>query len=591
MPGRSRPKQRSVRRRKRLPPVIAALKRSASAKSSTLSASKKQMLVKRRSPPQRLRVTDGAELRGNRLLDISTLSEVIANQTTCANCGTRSLRVTENFVTRRGLVTDLSVVCHGCHNSTKLSDPYSAEATKLNRSSVFAMRFAGGGLHSLERFCGLMSLPPPVTDNSYREHQAAITAAAMKEAMDTCKQAANDLHQLAGKPCDENVDITVTCDGTWSTRGFTSQFGVVIVMSFETGRVLDFEVLSKYCHQCKLHSNDDKSSAAYIKWLKDHESHCSRNFQGSSPSMESEGALVLWRRSENLKLRYTTLISDGDAKTHAHLNEEDPYNGVPIEKQDCVGHVQKRMGSRLRKKKKEGYYSKEKKKVIGLGGKGRLTEAVMDSLQNYYGNAIRKNVGDIGKMKDAVWAIYYHSISTDQEPKHQHCPIGKDSWCKYNRAVAEGKEREFSHKRPLPEDVAQAIFPVFVDLADPKLLERCQLGATQNQNEALHHLIWGFCSKAIFQSLETVQLCVAIAVSLWNRGADSITQTIKNMGVEPGAFTMTYLNRLDVDHGTKAAWHEKEKTKIARKERRQRKKRKIDKNMQTEGITYEAGAF
>ena len=130
MPGRSRPKQRSVRRRKRLPTVIAALKR------STLSASKKQMLVKRRSPPQRLRVTDGAELRDNRLLDI-TFSEVIANQTSCANCGTRSLRVRENFVTRRGLVTDLSVVCHGCHNSTKLSDPYSAEATKLNRSSVF----------------------------------------------------------------------------------------------------------------------------------------------------------------------------------------------------------------------------------------------------------------------------------------------------------------------------------------------------------------------------------------------------------------------------------------------------------------------
>ena len=115
---------------------------------------------------------------------------------------------------------------------------------------------------------------------------------------------------------------------------------------------------------------------------------------------------------------------------------------------------------------------------------------------------------------------------------------------------------------------------------------------------------------------------------------------MKNMGVEPGAFIMTYLNCLDVDHGTKVAWHEKDKTKIARKETRQkhlasfvrssftlmktqdwvktsvlffdndicltisasgvslsviisvirqRKKKKIDKNMQT--ITYEAGAF
>ena len=74
-----------------------------------------------------------------------------------------------------------------------------------------------------------MSLPPSLTDNSYREHQAAITAATMKETMETKqgiykqdKQAANDLHQLADKPCDENVDITVTCNGTWNTRGFTS---------------------------------------------------------------------------------------------------------------------------------------------------------------------------------------------------------------------------------------------------------------------------------------------------------------------------------------------------------------------------------
>ena len=229
------------------------------------------------------------------------------------------------------------------------------------------MRFAGGGLHSLERFCGLMSLPPSVTDNLYREHQAAITAATMKETMETCKQAANDLHQLAGKPCDEIVDITVTCNGTWNTCGFTSQFGVVIVMSFETGRVLDVEVLSKYYHQCKLHSNDDKSSTAYIEWLKGHKIHCSRNFQGSCPSMESEGELVLWKRpEENLKFRYTTLISDGDAKTHGHLSEEDPYNGVPIESKT----VSKNGWGLACGRRKEGYYSKEKKKIIGLGGKG-----------------------------------------------------------------------------------------------------------------------------------------------------------------------------------------------------------------------------
>lgn len=40
-------------------------------------------------------------------------------------------------------------------------------------------------------------------------------------------------------------DITVTCDGTWSHRGFVSKYGVVLVIHYETGLVVDYELLSK----------------------------------------------------------------------------------------------------------------------------------------------------------------------------------------------------------------------------------------------------------------------------------------------------------------------------------------------------------
>lgn len=105
----------------------------------------------------------------------------------------------------------------------------------------------------------------------------------------------------------------------------------------------------------------------------------------------------------------------------------------------------------------------------------------MDSLQNYYGKAIGENVRDVEKMSEAVWAIYYHTISTDEKPQHSYCPKGKESWCNYNQEVAKAKELEFRHKRPLPMDVTEAIYPVFKDLADPKLLERCLLGATKSK--------------------------------------------------------------------------------------------------------------
>ena len=55
----------------------------------------------------------------------------------------------------------------------------------------------------------------------------------------------------------------------------------------------------------------------------------------------------------------------------------------------------KRVGDRLHKLKK---------RVHGLGGKGKLTEAIIDHLQNYYGIAIRSNNSNISGMKTAIYA-------------------------------------------------------------------------------------------------------------------------------------------------------------------------------------------
>ena len=58
---------------------------------------------------------------------------------------------------------------------------------------------------------------------------------------------------------------------------------------------------------------------------------------------------------------------------------------------DCIGHVQKRVGSRLRKlnNKSKGVKLADGK---GLAGKGKLTDGKIDVLQNYYGLAIRENL-------------------------------------------------------------------------------------------------------------------------------------------------------------------------------------------------------
>lgn len=47
-------------------------------------------------------------------------------------------------------------------------------------------------------------------------------------------------------------NITVIFYGTWMTRGHSSHIGVGAVTEFYSGLVLDFVVLSNYCHRCTL---------------------------------------------------------------------------------------------------------------------------------------------------------------------------------------------------------------------------------------------------------------------------------------------------------------------------------------------------
>ncbi|GFU63710.1 uncharacterized protein TNCV_1181751 [Trichonephila clavipes] len=47
-----------------------------------------------------------------------------------------------------------------------------------------------------------------------------------------------------------NKNIAVAVDGTWQKRGYTSLNGVVTVTSIDTGKVIDVDILSKYC-ACK----------------------------------------------------------------------------------------------------------------------------------------------------------------------------------------------------------------------------------------------------------------------------------------------------------------------------------------------------
>ena len=140
------------------------------------------------------------------------------------------------------------------------------------------------------------------------------------------------MRQLQGAGPDDVVDVTIRFDGPWSRHGFVANCGVIAVLSWETGQVLDVEVLSKSCKVCKeAEISMGSESEEFLEWMAKHQDSCNSNYTGSFPAMEAEGASILWARSvEKHKLRYTVVISDGDAKTISRLNSEHPY-GTDIE--------------------------------------------------------------------------------------------------------------------------------------------------------------------------------------------------------------------------------------------------------------------
>lgn len=114
---------------------------------------------------------------------------------------------------------------------------------------------------------------------------------------------------------DPKTDITISGDGTWIRRGYSSLHGVCTVIGAQTQNILDIEVLSSFCHGCSS-KKGPKSGIEYQAWLQEHKQNCKRNHFGSAGSMEVEGMKSIFSRSEALRgVRYTRYIGDGDTST------------------------------------------------------------------------------------------------------------------------------------------------------------------------------------------------------------------------------------------------------------------------------------
>ncbi|GFU98306.1 uncharacterized protein TNCV_3005901 [Trichonephila clavipes] len=246
--------------------------------------------------------------------------------------------------------------------------------------------------------------------------------------------------------------------------------------------------------------------------------------------MECRGILSIYQRSEtSRKASYTQYLGDGDTKGFLTIKKAKVYGNTEVEKLECVGHVQKRMGTRLRNILKT---SKGLKLSDGenISGRGRLTLKKVDSIQHYYGLAIRKNLSSVEDMKRAIWAIYFHI--TEDNPQHALSPLGEDSWCGYNRSIVTGEF--YIHKHSLHESILLKVKKVFRDLTEKDLLKKCLHGRTQNRNESFNKCIWERIPKTVFVGIETLKFGVMDAVICFNDGYVSRIKVFEALGIKTG---------------------------------------------------------
>ena len=70
----------------------------------------------------------------------------------------------------------------------------------------------------------------------------------------------------------------------------------------------------------------------------------------------------------------------------------------------------------------------------------------------------------------------------------------------------------------MPLDIVMKLKPIFAELSDESLMEKCLHGKTQNQNESFNSMIWDRIPKTRYVSLTQLELEVYDAVAHFNIG-------------------------------------------------------------------------
>ena len=113
-----------------------------------------------------------------------------------------------------------------------------------------------------------------------------------------------------------------------------------------------------------------------------------------------------------------------------------------------------------------------------------------------------------------------HVSSSNENPKHEYCPSGEDSWCFYKKTESLDQEppnhENMKVKMLLNDDESNRVQEVYKSLTTDQLMGRCLKGRTQNANESVHSKLWSKKHKTKFCGLPSLQHAARTTVAEHN---------------------------------------------------------------------------
>ena len=180
------------------------------------------------------------------LLDSDILKSIVTIIGACPEYKNQ-LEIKTDMSQKKGLSLCLEFKCIKCewrkcfYTSKEVkNDNRGASSYEVNYLSIIAMREIGRGHTSLSTLCGIMNLPPPMNIKAYNDMQEKIASVYKEVANQSMQNAANEFrfkqqHDRIVEMIDNNfenaiADITVSGDGSWQKRGFSS-LNVLVTLS------------------------------------------------------------------------------------------------------------------------------------------------------------------------------------------------------------------------------------------------------------------------------------------------------------------------------------------------------------------------